>query len=142
MGANPNNPQMPPPASATALLSRSTILILSGFLIGMGFGQGFALPARTYALCAGGVGLAAYLAFEQLSRRQQTKAVKRARQRASRVIERRMQRHIITDIPDARNAERDALLQPAVFVAGLHANGAGCLPSAWSLSDQPTGRRR
>lgn len=68
------------------LLSRSSILILSGILVGMGLRDG--LENRLYLLgyFAGAIGIIAYFGLEMLAQRRQREATKETLQRAATVL--------------------------------------------------------
>ena len=82
------------PAKSRWLLSRSTILILSGILIGMGIGNGWTASIHKLGFSAGMVGLVSYLGLDTVSRRRREKEEERALHQASCKLDTRIFRHI------------------------------------------------
>lgn len=76
------------------LLSRSTILILSGLLIGIGMGNGYSPSFHYSGLMAGWVGLISFIALDFLAYRRRQKAAERKREKVTRELEGRMCRVI------------------------------------------------
>ena len=76
------------------LISRSTILILSGVLIGLGFGGGYSPSFHYSGLMAGWVGLIAYIALDWLARRRKQAATQRKLERKTSALESRIFRVI------------------------------------------------
>jgi|GEM_PF-3001347 len=76
------------------VVSRSTILILSGFLFGLAFGRTLPAAMELHVVCGGGVGLLAYIVLEGISRRRQQQAQRENEARLTRRLESRMKRHI------------------------------------------------
>jgi len=73
-------------AIARPLLSRSTILILSGILVGMGLRDGLEHQLYLTGCLAGAVGIIAYFGLELLAQRRQREATKDTLQRAATVL--------------------------------------------------------
>lgn len=73
-------------AIARPLLSRSTILILSGMLVGMGLRDGLEHQLYLTGGLAGAVGIIAYFGLELLAQRRQREATKDTLQRAATVL--------------------------------------------------------
>lgn len=94
---SPSRPKGKPQARRP-LLSHSSVLILSIFLIGMASGHWLAAELRRYALLGGLAGMAAYMAFEQLNRVRQD----RAESRAARKLENRFNRHVQRRVEPSR----------------------------------------
>lgn len=88
-----NERSLTPPRPALPL-SRSTILILSGVLIGMGVSYGVTPDTQLYGFVAGIIGLFAFLGLDSHTRHQEQRAVQRAIDQATCVIENRLCRHI------------------------------------------------
>lgn len=80
--------------SPKKVLSRSTILILSGTLLGMGIGNGFSADSHVYASAAGVIGLLAYLSLDSLAVRSRKLAESRALEQATSSVEHRMEQLI------------------------------------------------
>ena len=80
-------------------LARTTILILSSLLVGMGLGYGTSPEFQVHANSAGVVGVLFYLGLESHSRRVTERAAERAQARASGKLESRIHRHIVTLYP-------------------------------------------
>lgn len=76
------------------LLSRSTILILSGLLIGIGLGNGYSPSFHYSGLMAGWVGLISFIALDFLAYRRREKTAERKREKQTRKLEGRMGRVI------------------------------------------------
>lgn len=89
----------PPPAPVRPLLSHSTILILSGFLIGMVAHNYVQSQAAPYVYLTGIVGLIAYLGLGQLARSRQKRAESLACERASDMLVQRLNRHVPRLLP-------------------------------------------
>lgn len=77
------------------LLSHSSILILSGFLIGMVFNQMTESGVEIYVFAAGLVGLLGYLCLDELAQRRRLQAEKTEFEQATNKLERRLNRHIL-----------------------------------------------
>ena len=80
--------------SPKKVLSRSTILILSGTLLGMGIGNGFSADSHVFASAAGVIGLLAYLSLDSLAVRSRKLAECRALEQATSNVEHRMEQLI------------------------------------------------
>lgn len=76
------------------LVSRSTILILSGVLIGLGFGNGFTPSFQYLGPGAGWVGLISYVGLEMLARHRRERAAQRKMERTATTLASRIYRHI------------------------------------------------
>lgn len=95
------------------LLSRSTILILSGVLIGMGLSYGVTPDTQLYGFIAGIIGLFAFLGLDSHTRHQEQRAMQRAIDQATCIIEHRLGRHIPTiGKSSAECAEGESAYQP------------------------------
>ncbi|MBI5761053.1 MAG: hypothetical protein HZA46_21220 [Planctomycetales bacterium] len=68
------------------LLSRSTILILSGILVGMGLRDGLEHQLYLAGYFSGAVGIIAYFGLEVLAQRRQREATRETLQRAATVL--------------------------------------------------------
>jgi hypothetical protein len=68
------------------LLSRSTILILSGILVGMGLRDGLEHQLYLVGYFSGAVGIIAYFGLEVLAQRRQREATRETLQRAATVL--------------------------------------------------------
>ena len=97
----------------TLLLSRSSILILSGVLVGMGVAQGVALDTQFYTFVAAIVGLLAFLALDSHARQKERRAARRAHKQAACVMEDRLCRHI--------PATKQSASHDSALMADLHA---------------------
>lgn len=100
------------PQSATPLLSRSTILILSGFLAGIGVAGALDDQHRSWVLAASGVGVCAYFALSLVAGRQRQEELTQAPRETSPTMERRIGRMIPrgNDAEDSHDQTRDLLL--------------------------------
>lgn len=76
------------------LLSHTTILILSSFLIGIAAGRMTTPNSELMVYFTGVFGLVAYFGLGQLARKRQERAELRALERAAHQLESRMDRHI------------------------------------------------
>lgn len=79
-----------------ALLTHSTILILGGFLIGMGAVDMAAAGIRNYVYLAGSFGIVAYIGLAHVARRRAQQALDREDERAAARMECRVSRHVTT----------------------------------------------
>lgn len=77
-----------------ALLTHSTILILGGFLIGMGAVDMAAAGIRNYVYLAGCFGVVAYIGLAHVARRRAQQALDREDERAAARMECRVSRHV------------------------------------------------
>jgi hypothetical protein len=68
------------------LLSRSSILILSGILVGMGLRDGLQHELYLLGYFAGAIGIISYFGLELLAQRRQREATKETLQRAASVL--------------------------------------------------------
>jgi C4-dicarboxylate-specific signal transduction histidine kinase len=80
--------------STRELVSRSTILILSGFLVGLGTSHGLDPAAQARVFCAAGTGFLAYVGLDLVARRRRQTADREAHSKATRQLERRIGRHV------------------------------------------------
>lgn len=101
------------------LLSRSTILILSGILIGWGMGYSATPDAQRYGFMTGIIGLIAFVGLDSHARRQEQKATQRAIERAASVLEDRLGRHIPSPPVNVPVARVDGKLAAEPVVASL-----------------------
>jgi hypothetical protein len=76
------------------LISHSTILILSGFLIGIGAGKAAHPDIENYVLLAGVGGLIAYIGLDSAARRRTHRATQAAMDKATQALEERYSRHL------------------------------------------------
>jgi hypothetical protein len=103
-------------ATPHEFISRSTILILSGFLAGLGTSRGLDPGVQMRVFCSAGVGFLAYVALDILARRRRNSADREAQNRASRKLERRIGRHVgratvaAQDLPMLESPQRDPVL--------------------------------
>ncbi len=82
------------------LLSHSTILILSAFLIGVTAGKASSLQIELMIYLTGSVGLIAYFLLGQLARRRKQKTERLATRQAVTELESRVDRHITRSAAD------------------------------------------
>jgi hypothetical protein len=78
----------------THVLSHSTILILSGFLIGIGAGKAATPALENVVLLAGIGGLIAYIGLDSAARRRNQRATQAAVEKATQALEERYTRHL------------------------------------------------
>jgi len=99
--------------SAQPLISHSSILILSIFLIGLVSGQALEPDVRLYGFCAGAAGMVIYFLLDVLK----TQRIQRARRRAVKRLSGRLDRHV-PRCPPARwlNASRPHVNSDGQFV--------------------------
>lgn len=97
-------------ASRRSPFTRNTIILLSGFLIGLACADVIAAGIVTYVYAAGVFGIAGYLSWEQLARMRRQKAVQQHIDRSSQTLERRIDRHI-SQQPHLRNRQDSPLHQ-------------------------------
>jgi len=103
------------------LISRSTIFILSGVLIGLGFGGGYSPSFHYSGLMAGWVGLIAYIALDWVARRRKKAATQRKLERKTSALESRIFRVIPRPLKsDAAAEELPATEESLVPVASSH----------------------
>jgi hypothetical protein len=101
--------QKPAAEPRRSLVSRSSILILSGFLVGLGLSRGLPEGEQSSALIAAGFGLLSFFLLDGLSRRRALQASQRQIQLAIRRLEKRIGKHVgeaQADAVDASRAER------------------------------------
>jgi hypothetical protein len=82
------------PVRNRPLVSNTSILILSAFIIGMVSGRSVDPTFQAYMYAAGAAGLLAYFSLERLARFRRQRAVRRAYEQAANNLERRIDRHI------------------------------------------------
>ena len=85
---------------AKSLLSHSTILIFSAFLIGVTAGKASSLQIELMIYLTGGAGLIAYFLLGQLARRRKQKTERLATRQAVTELESRVDRHITRSVAD------------------------------------------
>ncbi len=90
-------------ANEKSLVSNSSILILSGFLIGTVSQQVAGPSAQMYVLLGGTIGLVAYLGLACLARQRAQRASLQACRQASSQLETRVDRHIPHRPPQRNN---------------------------------------
>jgi hypothetical protein len=95
--------------SATPLLSRSTILILSGFLAGIGVAGALEDQLRSWVLATSAVGVCAYFSLTVIANRRRQEELTQAPRKTSPTMERRIGRMISRD-GDEANGHRDPVL--------------------------------
>jgi hypothetical protein len=76
------------------VISRTTIFILSGVLMGSGLGKETWHAATAMNVLAGAAGLIAYFVLDHLARRREVRAAQRRLRRAQRTLARRIERHV------------------------------------------------
>jgi hypothetical protein len=81
-------------AVPASILTHSTILILGGFLIGMGAVDMAAAGIRNYVYLAGSFGVVAYIGLAHVARRRAQQALDREDERAAARMECRVSRHV------------------------------------------------
>ncbi len=97
-------------ADERPLISRTSILIISAFLIGLSIGQVVATEAAPHILTCGLAGLLAYIAFEQAAaRRRDEQIITGQEQLATRLV-----KHVSNDGAD-RHVSAD---EPELVAAG------------------------
>lgn len=91
------------PKSVPSLFSRTTILILSGVLMGIGLGQPTISSIHQQSLCASLAGMVAYLGLTVAARRRQREEIRSAFERATWNLNQRLDKFIPdgTDLPAA-----------------------------------------
>ena len=100
--------------TARPVVSRSTILILSGFLTGLATSKGLTPSTQLWVLTAAGLGLISFFVLDCLSRARQEAAALKAQKRAVLQLERRMDRHLTREGHEpggAADPRRDLVLQ-------------------------------
>ena len=101
-----------------ALLSHSTILILSGYLIGAGSVTGSAPGVGETALAAGLCGLIGYISMRIAAGRRARRQAEAAVSRAARTLEVRLHRHIPRPaLLGRRRLRRRERVSPAQYLA-------------------------
>ena len=90
------------------LLSHSTVLILSGFLIGMVCRRIADPRIEVLVFAVGVLGVVAYIGLDQVARRRQERAHRTAAERANQDLERRIDRHIARESTVQSGRRRDA----------------------------------
>ena|SRR5579871_5245630 len=102
---------------AGALISPSSILILSGFLVGMGLSDGSIPGRQCMAFLTAGCGLLSFYALDGIARRRIAHVNERQTRMAVRRLENRIGRHISgtgdddeEEFPDADRPKRDLML--------------------------------
>jgi hypothetical protein len=71
------------PKPAPSIISRTTILILSGVLMGIGVGHASVTTAHRQALCASVAGLVSYLGLSVAARKRHREAIRTAVEQAT-----------------------------------------------------------
>jgi hypothetical protein len=89
-----NTTRRGPGTAPAAILTHSTILILGGFLIGMGAVDMAAAGIRNYVYLAGSFGVVAYIGLAHVARRRGQQAIVREEERAAARMECRVSRHV------------------------------------------------
>lgn len=77
-------------ALGSSMISTSTILILSGFLIGLSIGQGAADEISAYVMACGVAGLLAFIVFDTANARRMLELERRDREQ----VEDRLSKHV------------------------------------------------
>ena len=77
-------------ALGSSMISTSTILILSGFLIGLSVGQGTGNDISAYVMACGVAGLLAFIVFDAANARRQLELERRDREQ----VEDRLSKHV------------------------------------------------
>lgn len=95
--------------STRPLVSVTSLLILSGFLIGVAVGQGVADELSPYVLSSGLAGVLAYLGFDVAASRRRERALLREQQQ----FITRLSRHVVHSNGSATDAEF-TVVAPAV----------------------------
>ncbi|MBT4867924.1 MAG: hypothetical protein HON53_22715 [Planctomycetaceae bacterium] len=108
--------------SKGAVVSHSSILIISAFLIGSAAGKA---PNPTMQMCLfmlGAFGFVSYFGLGHLAKRRQAGAANRKQKRAAKKLELRVDRHIARSTPtdesgsDGQTADADCQLVPAIGI--------------------------
>lgn len=86
--------QRPKAKSSTPLLSHSTILILSAFLIGVAAGKAPDPQIEIYLYLTGFSGLVAYFGLGHIARRRKERTERRKQEKAAHRFEMRVSRHV------------------------------------------------
>ncbi len=102
-----DEPQKGVTSSPKKVLSRSTILILSGILLGMGIGNGFSADAQVFASAAGVIGLLAFLGLDSMAVRSRKLAECRALEQATSHVEHRMEMLISRSVRSGHGGGED-----------------------------------
>ena len=84
------------------VLSESSILILSGFLVGNAWGNPIYSGLQIHAMLAGVAGIVAYFALNEVRRRSRLKAAERATEATHQLLAGRIHRHIPRVMPERR----------------------------------------
>lgn len=100
------NRTMPERQPSRSLLSTTSIIILSGFLIGTTLVRGMKPQIEPVTMYAGCVGLVAWIGLRFATRRHRDHVRRRAVQQATLRLERRIDRHIAHQPPICRYCRR------------------------------------
>ena len=91
------------------LISQTSILILSAFLIGMSSGQTFEHTNQIYGFFAGWAGLVAFLGLKYANRRKQAAEIQRAWEDSIDTLTGRFDRHVKRQAQSERSRRRSDL---------------------------------
>jgi hypothetical protein len=108
--------------SKGAVVSHSSILIISAFLIGSAAGKAPNPTMQMYLFMLGVFGFVSYFGLGHVANRRQAGAVSRKQQRAAKKLELRVDRHVARSTStdespiDEQTADADCQLVPAVGI--------------------------
>jgi hypothetical protein len=111
-------PSQQDPSPERPLVSVTSLLILSGFLIGVAVGQGVADDLSPYVLSTGLAGVLAYLGFDCAATRRRERELLREQQQ----FMSRLSRHVVRSQGSATDS---GLATPAAAVQREHAARSG-----------------
>ncbi|HVW02043.1 MAG TPA: hypothetical protein VHB77_16940 [Planctomycetaceae bacterium] len=97
--------------AANPLLSRSTILILSGFLAGIGVAGALEDQLRSWVLATSAVGVCAYFALTVVATRRRQEELTQAPRQTSPIMERRIGRMIQRAAEGEADSDHDPVLK-------------------------------
>ena len=91
-------------ATRRPLLTRDSILILSGLLAGVGFGGGLSGLLPGYTIGAAAVGIVSYLGMVSYAELERKKTIRREQIRKAKLLEGRLRRHVSHPLRATRHA--------------------------------------
>jgi hypothetical protein len=104
MASTPNIDRIAGPATSSSLATRSLILVLSGYLVGITASHICTPAMEVCALAAAAIGMIAQAVFASHTRQRQVQDDELAMQRATVRLERRVEQHV--RIPSVRPSRR------------------------------------
>ena len=108
-----SNPSAGANCAPGSILSHCTILILGGFLIGMGAVDMAAAEIRNQVYLAGSFGVIAYVGLACVARRRRQQAAGQAGELAASRMQTRFSRHVVTGSRRGRRTRIHAIETPA-----------------------------